>query len=89
MPAQGEFFNDENENTLVDELVWLWGELTAHEQLIALWRLRLRVWPRRAWRYVQYWWLETCLRLIPTPRRVWRFVPVSPLIISDGTIGLA
>jgi hypothetical protein len=89
MPAQGEFFNDETESTPVDELVWLWDELTAHEQLIALWKLRLRVWPRRTWRCVQYWWLETCLRLIPTPRRVWRFVPVSPLIIGDGTIGLA
>jgi hypothetical protein len=89
MPAQGESFKEENENTPVEELVWPWGELTAHEQLIALWKLRLRVWPRRAWRCAQYWWLETCIRLIPAPRRVRRFVPVSPLIIGGGTIRLA
>jgi hypothetical protein len=89
MPGQRDFFDQQTESAPIDELVWMWGQLSAHQQFAALWRLRLRVWPRRAWCFVQYWWLEICLRLIPTPRRVWRFVPVSPLIIGDGTIGLA
>jgi hypothetical protein len=90
MPGQKRgSLNTESENAPLDELVWMWDQLSAHQQFVALWRLRLRVWPRRARRYAQYWWLEICLRLMPAPRRVWRFVPVSPLIIGDGTIGLA
>jgi len=89
MPGQRKFFNKQTESAPVDELVWMWDQLSAHQQFVALWRLRLRVWPRRIWRCAQYWWLEICLRLIPAPRRVWRFVPVSPLIIGDRTIGLA
>ena len=67
----------------IDRLVRVWSQLNAREQFLTVWKLRLRVWPRRIWRYVRYLWLAASLYLRPTGRRVWRFQPVEPMIIGD------